>query len=385
MSSADRDDARLPARAEALLSEWPVPEKDDQAWEERAKAIEAKLVESPPKSSAELLRPPFPSSPDEDGDPQRASSPKLTDIARAVRESKPDQNLTDIARAARGSKPELTEIAKESLSLASQARAAAPEVAARVRAAQAGRSPADATPMPQSASAAPPAPSTRPAEASPDHRRTPLIALVAGGLALAAAVALVVRSKSEAPASVAHEPAAVAPAASAAPVAPPAAAEPGIAVEDLPGVGAESKVAGPAPKAVASKAASASKPEPVAALEKAAPAQAPSPAQPQASAQDPELKPADGRMGLPEKPTTGAVQVALGSVIGGARSCVSGQDRPSSATIVFGSDGRVQSVVVTGAAAGTPAAGCIRSALEKARVHPFAKPTFSASATIRPH
>ena len=28
MSSADRDDARLPARVEALLSEWPLPEKD---------------------------------------------------------------------------------------------------------------------------------------------------------------------------------------------------------------------------------------------------------------------------------------------------------------------------------------------------------------------
>src|SRR6185503_15803342 len=155
MSSADRDDARLPARVEALLSEWPLPEKDDKHWEERAQAIQARLLESQPKTSADLLRAPFPSSPGDEGqDAQRPSSPKLSDIARAVRESKPDHGPSDVGRI-RDSKPDpnLTEIAKASLSLASRGRAAAPEVAARVRAARAANAPVSATPIPESASA----------------------------------------------------------------------------------------------------------------------------------------------------------------------------------------------------------------------------------------
>jgi hypothetical protein len=377
MSSADRDDARLPARVEALLSEWPLPEKDEQEWEERAKAIQARLLEPRAKTSADLLRAPFPSSPGVEGpDAQRASSPKLSDIARAVRESKPDYNPSEAGRTPRDSKPD-HEIAKASLSLASQARAAAPEVAARVRAAQAAQAPAVATPVPASVQAPMPAP----VEATPATRRGQLIALVAGGLALAAAVALYVRTKDEAPPSVQTRAPAAAPLTSAAPAPPAVAPQQGVDIDDL----------APAPEAKAARAprpaAKASRPEqPVAERPQAAPAPPPVAAKPQTStAPEPELKPADSRMGLPEKPSTGAVQAALGSVIGGARSCVSGQDRPSSATIVFGSDGRVQSVAVGGAAADTPAAACIRSALQKARVHPFAKPTFSASVTIRPN
>ena len=84
------------------------------------------------------------------------------------------------------------------------------------------------------------------------------------------------------------------------------------------------------------------------------------------------------------QPSTGEVQAAIGSSIGGARACVAAHDKPSRAAVTFGSDGRVKSVSVSGPAAGTPAAGCIRAALKRARVQPFAKPSFTAAATVRP-
>jgi hypothetical protein len=98
------------------------------------------------------------------------------------------------------------------------------------------------------------------------------------------------------------------------------------------------------------------------------------------------LKPAElGRdSGSADRPSAGAAQAAVGAVLGAARSCIAGQARPSSATIVFGSSGEVSQVSVSGEAAGTPAAGCIESALKKARVQPFAAPTFSLAVTVRP-
>jgi hypothetical protein len=64
---------------------------------------------------------------------------------------------------------------------------------------------------------------------------------------------------------------------------------------------------------------------------------------------------------------------------------VIGHDRPSNATVTLGSNGRVKSVVVSGPAAGTPAARCIESALGAMRVRPFARPTFTIrGVTIRP-
>jgi hypothetical protein len=87
---------------------------------------------------------------------------------------------------------------------------------------------------------------------------------------------------------------------------------------------------------------------------------------------------------IPEAPSQGAIQGALGAVMGAARACVAGMDEPSRASITFGSDGRVQSVSVSGPAAATPAGGCIRSALQKARVGPFQRSSFSVGATVRP-
>jgi hypothetical protein len=88
--------------------------------------------------------------------------------------------------------------------------------------------------------------------------------------------------------------------------------------------------------------------------------------------------------GVSDRPSTGAAQAAVGAVLGAARGCLVGQPAASSATLVFGSSGEVTSVGVNGPAAGTPAAACIKSALGKARVQPFAAPSFSLGVTVRP-
>jgi len=96
------------------------------------------------------------------------------------------------------------------------------------------------------------------------------------------------------------------------------------------------------------------------------------------------MKPAAIPTNVPDHPSTGAVQAAIGAVLGNARACVAGQESYNQAVVTFASDGSVQAVKVTGAAAGKPAEACIQAALMKARVQPFSRPTFSVSATVRP-
>jgi hypothetical protein len=50
---------------------------------------------------------------------------------------------------------------------------------------------------------------------------------------------------------------------------------------------------------------------------------------------------------------------------------------------VFSSAGTVQSVSVSGGAVGKPAEACIKDALMKAKLQPFAEATYSAPVTIR--
>jgi hypothetical protein len=88
---------------------------------------------------------------------------------------------------------------------------------------------------------------------------------------------------------------------------------------------------------------------------------------------------------VPLKPSLGAIQGALGAALPGARGCLGADDAVSRATVTFKSDGSVQSVAVKGGAAGTPAEGCIRSALMKAHVPPFAEASFASPVTIRPN
>ncbi len=101
--------------------------------------------------------------------------------------------------------------------------------------------------------------------------------------------------------------------------------------------------------------------------------------------EDAEPAAAEGsKKNLPDIPPTGAVTSAVNAVKGSAKGCVSGADEPSSATITFSSSGAVQSVSVGGWASGKPAAGCIKSALQAAKVPAFARPSYSTSVTIRP-
>jgi hypothetical protein len=74
---------------------------------------------------------------------------------------------------------------------------------------------------------------------------------------------------------------------------------------------------------------------------------------------------------------------ALGAVLPAARACLGPDDPISRAVVVFGSSGVVQSVSVSGGAAGKPAEACIKGALMKAKVAPFAEATYSAPVTIR--
>ena len=86
---------------------------------------------------------------------------------------------------------------------------------------------------------------------------------------------------------------------------------------------------------------------------------------------------------VPQKPSQGAVTGALGSVLPGARACLGPDDPVSYASITFGSGGSVQSVSVSGGAAGKPAESCIKGALGKAKIAAFAEPTYTARITVR--
>ncbi|MBX3209758.1 MAG: hypothetical protein KF764_32285 [Labilithrix sp.] len=86
---------------------------------------------------------------------------------------------------------------------------------------------------------------------------------------------------------------------------------------------------------------------------------------------------------VPQKPSQGAVTGALGAVLPGARACLGPDDPISRASVVFSSAGSVQSVNVSGGAAGKPAEACIKGALMKAKVQPFAEPTYTANITVR--
>ena len=90
-----------------------------------------------------------------------------------------------------------------------------------------------------------------------------------------------------------------------------------------------------------------------------------------------------GTGNLPQKPSQGAVTGAIGAVLPGARACLGPDDPVSRASIVFGSSGAAQSVTVSGGAAGKPAEACIKDALMKAKLQPFADPTYSANITVR--
>ncbi len=87
---------------------------------------------------------------------------------------------------------------------------------------------------------------------------------------------------------------------------------------------------------------------------------------------------------VPDLPPQGKVSSALSGGKSAAKGCIAGADEPSTASITFGSSGAVKSVDVSGWAAGKPAAACIKQAFQGANVGPFSKPSYRATATIRP-
>ncbi|MEO7037749.1 MAG: hypothetical protein ABI548_27530 [Polyangiaceae bacterium] len=408
-----RSSPELGANLEAALASFPVTERD---WEKEALAVEARLSKSDLGSTdAALLAAPLPNEPGEPNAPLSATATPLTHSGVRT------QSLADIARRSVENKQAAErEMARETLMLASK-RPSALEVRA-LREVMNSKLP----PAPPSAADVGAAPlaqasagvvSARHAATVPHARAAaarspwPHLGLAAVGIALAAGVLFWLRQPApipvpmvvaappaEAPkatttdlnANGVAEPARV-PAAPLAPVAVAPDALPEIAVnaaqpthDKAIATGAHSPApnasgAGPKPEKVELEDAPAT---PVASAPAASPAEQ---AVANALPPDPTMRPADSTGGaVPAKPSTGAVQAALGAVMSGARHCVAGNDAPSSAVLVFASDGHVQSVSVSGAAAGKPSGGCIEAQLSRARVQPFAGSSFSVSATVRP-
>jgi hypothetical protein len=91
-----------------------------------------------------------------------------------------------------------------------------------------------------------------------------------------------------------------------------------------------------------------------------------------------------GNQNIPEQPSQGSVQAAIGAVISGAKACVSGADDVSRAQVTFSSQGTVTSVSVSGWAAAHGKSACVQAALKGAKVGQFSKGSFVVGVPIRP-
>ncbi len=251
------------------------------------------------------------------------------------------------------------------------------------------------------------------AEAGSDKKTGKLVAIVFGAVALAAAAAgtfvvmsghqaaqqqaVVAMADKPAPARTAEAAPAKAPEPAPTAEAAPAPADNATDLSALPAVAA-AKAAQAAPRSGAAKPATA-KPEAKDDV-KVASKDLPPPATGPVGALGDEMRkavgandavPAAGPAGVsgpaagsvPQKPSQGAITGALGAVLPEARRCLGPDDAISRASVVFGSNGTVQNVNVSGGAAGKPAEACIKGALMKAKVAPFAEATYSAPVTIR--
>jgi hypothetical protein len=395
---------------EAALRNFPLPERD---WERDALAVEARLPHAGATDAA-LLAPPLPSEPGELSAPPSATTTPLTHSG--VR----PQSLAELARRSVEKKQTAERaMARESLALAAKRPSAEEVQALREVMNQRRVAPPPSAPVVTQVSASQPrakgvvsAQDTAALPASGvqgSHPSWSRLGLLAAGIAMAAGFLFWLRRPGP-PASTGAPGAAVTAAQTpvaavstttanraanaATPTATPEPAATGVNPDTLPK--SEPASAEPArPKAAVAPAPSARASGPKAEKieledDTEQPVASAAPGRPEASVAkalppDPALRPADSTGGaVPAKPSSGAVQAALGAVMSGARRCVAGDDTPSSALVVFGSDGRVQSVSVSGPAAGRPAGGCIEAQLGRARVQPFAASSFSVSATVRP-
>jgi hypothetical protein len=399
----DNGEVRLPKPFEALLEKWPEPERDALFWDDHADRVMDKVEASQWESEShdELLAAPLPAEPDEGSlevEPTPIPDRAAETVPASARDTAPPRSLLELARASledEKKSADSSDIAIQSMGISSRARASAPAIAqqAATESQRTGAVPASMpTPPPPPVSQAAPVASL-PAERA-KRSAGPLLMVGLGVAGLAAAVAIVVVAQRHAsqPLAMAPPPAVSAAAAGAPSPESSARGEEVVQLGDLSEPDKRTRVEAPAAKAgapvlpkeekLAAKSGKAGGSSPVAeTTAEPAPAEKPKPEKDEEGAK---MKPAATAGDIPEKPSVGAVQAAIGSVLGGARACVAGQDAPSQATVTFGSDGRVQSVGVSGPAAGTPAAACIKAALSKARVQPFARPTFTVGTPVRP-
>jgi hypothetical protein len=399
--SERRSSADLGSEAERALGAFPFAERD---WESDARAVEARLAAGARGSLATadtaLLAAPLPSEP---GEPSSATTTSLT--SSGVR----TQSLAEMARRSVEQKQAAERaIARESLALAAQSRPSGEQAAVLREAVSTARSMKPSAPLASAPASAAAVPGAR-VPSQKARNPWPKVGLVAGAFALAAAVLLWLKQPTPAPlvSSVAlpraeqpkpESPTVLAPAPGGT-VDRAAAAQPAAVAVDPSTLSQEaaqqtadirrSKVAAAPASAAPAPSASATGPSPEKFVldedqPSAASAGAEKPAE-KALPPDPALRPADSTGGaIPVKPSTGAVQAALGAVMSGARHCVAGDEAASSAVVVFASDGHVESVTVHGPAAGKPSGSCIEGQLSHARVQPFAAASFSVNATVRP-
>lgn len=429
MNTPEREADRLPEQAEALLEGWPAPSRSALEWEDLANATVARIRDTEVGSTGDdLLAPPLPkqegegelSSAPPASQPEPMDEPGLLAIAKAAVSADAGQDAKDIVRAGLRA----AEYSRQSHPPAPPTRTAGqrrgtPSSAAGLQ----GHMPKSST-RPVEAVHAAQARSELPARAKRDGDKIGAGVIVAGSmLALAAGVALYIgihARQTETAMATSHEtapasptpvsPVEEAPLASAAPADKPRM----LALDDLkptepePARKEPAKVVVPSATSPMSLALNNQDEKPSAGSTRSAPAKKTvaadlgnaqgAPAQEQkAGGGGLVLKETEDSMtqaapppanaekqALPNRPSVGAIQGAVGSVMGGARSCLAGQETGSKATVTFGADGRVKSVSVAGPAAGTPAEGCVRSALMGARVPPFSEPEYSASFTVRP-
>lgn len=417
------ESSRLPPRAEALLAELSTSEID---WEAQAESIERRLVDVALGSTdAALLAAPLPQQP---GEPE-APSPSLSTPPRT------EPRFAELARKAlpKSARHEASQLYKESLSVAAAARATSDATFERVRSVPSPAAPrvssspaASVTPAEESVSASagtlsaapvvqePAATSRGPAAPAVPRGRgagAPFFAGVGVSIAAAAALALFLQTRgpTEAPinaaegsaSSVANAPTSSPPAAPAQRSTAEAPAQ-GVPLDALPREGATTQAipgsAAPgdpppaqpplatgsadAARVASTPRAAASGPGPAAGQAKVSSAGAADPTNTPPEPPTPKLRPAAGASGgLADKPSTGAIQAALGSVMTSARRCLAGSPTAASAVVVFGADGAVRNVTVT---PGGAAAACVESALSQARVAPFAARSFSVKVPVRP-
>lgn len=389
-------EGKTPRTLDQALASWPEPERKDVEWTPE-KAPSAPFADV---SDEELLGPPLRAGAAEGTAPSGPASSRGKDRA------KQQQQLQELAKLAEMKlQPEPAKEKEESSGVVHLAALAASE----------GQN-VDGTPLAAPPATVPAAPEERRAEALPSPGEKgvgrPSWLVVGGLVAAAAAIALVFGMKhpgSEGPpvqvTIVAPAPAAPAPTttATASPTESKEALDKAVDPSTLPPAEAltgghpASPAAAPAalakPAAVAA-ASAAPQPAAVGQVAPAAPANSASletlmqqaagtPSTAATATGNATESPAAAPTSVVLKPSQGAIQGALGAALPGARACLGPDDPISRATVTFQSDGTVQSVSVTGGAAGKPAEACIRSALMRAKVPPFAVPTFTAPATIR--